>query len=285
MESSQAHSEPLVPIRRPGATGGSWRHFLDLVWLSAAAEFKRRYAQTRFGYAWTILDPLLLFGVLYAFFAGIVERFVGEIPNYPAFLLFSIMLFQFYREGTTGAMRSMFTGGGVIRKLSFPRLVLPLASILAATFILGINLCIALAFILATGVEVTLTWLLLPLLMVWLLALTTATGVLLSGIMVDFRDVARIWAVLLRTLFYASPVLYPIEVIPKEILFDALAFNPLAPFFVEARVWIIDADAPGWFETMGTGLRGFLPFIISVGIGVFAVVVFRRAARRAADNL
>jgi len=285
MEVSRADRPPLTPIRRPGATGGTRRQFWDLVWLSASADFKRRYAQTTFGYVWTILDPLLLFAVMYAFFATIVERFVGEIPYYPAFLLFSIMLFQFFREATTGAMRSLISGGGVIRKMSFPRLALPTASILAATMILAVNLVIAVIFILATGVPLTADWLFLPVLIAWLLLLTAAVGVLLAGTMVYFRDIDRIWRVVVRTLFYASPVMFPLELIPKEVLYDALAFNPLAPLFVQARVWLIDPSAPSWFGTMGTGITGFLPFIITLGICGLAVVVFPRAARRAADNL
>ena len=113
------------------------------------------------GYLWSLLRPLMLFGVLLFVFTQIF-RIGTDVPNYPVLLLFNIVLFGFFQEATTTAVTSVVAQEGIVRKTQFPRLVIPLAIVLTALFNLGLNLVVVFIFILAYGVDPMWTWLLLP---------------------------------------------------------------------------------------------------------------------------
>ncbi len=136
-------------------------------------EFKAGYLHTSFGYLWSLARPLMLFGVLLVVFTKIF-RIGSEVPNYPAMLLFNIMLFTFFQEATTNAVTSVVDQENVVRKMQFPRIVIPLSIVLTAAFNLCLNMIAVFVFILIYGVEPTWTWLGLPLILAALVVFTTA---------------------------------------------------------------------------------------------------------------
>jgi ABC-2 type transport system permease protein len=273
----------LRDVRGPSALGGGFRRTLDLLMLIAITEFKRTYFGTVLGYLWSIARPLMLFGVLLAVFTQIF-RIGAQVPNYPVLLLFDIVLFGFFSEATVTAVTSIVSQEGIVRKTQFPRLVIPLAVVLTTLFNLGLNLIVVFVFILAWGLDPTWTWLLLPVIVALFLALTIAVSMLVSSLYPRFRDVAIIWSVLSTLLFYATPVLYPIEVVPHP-FDDILLLNPLTPLFELARVWIIDPGAPGPVEAAGGPVGLLVPIAISLAVFVLAVWVFNREAPRIAEEL
>jgi ABC-2 type transport system permease protein len=273
----------LEEVRGPSALGGGWRRFLQLLWLTAVADYRRRYAGSALGYLWTLLRPLLLFGVLYVVITEIFGVFAG-VANYPVMLLLNIELIQFFTDATIIATYSL-EREGLIRKVTIPQVVMPLSSVLDSAFSLAAGLLIAFIWIIAYGVAPTATWLLFPLVLVALLAFTAAMAMLLSSLYVRYRDVAQLWPAIARALFYLTPVLYPIEVIPKGVLTTLEAFNPLAPLFVQIRAWVIDPTAPSWFESVDGAFLEITPIVLFVAICVLAVVVFDRRARSAAEEI
>jgi ABC-2 type transport system permease protein len=274
---------PLRPVAGPSAVGGGWRRALELLYLIAATDFKKHYFGTALGYLWSIARPLLLFAVLLTVFTQ-VFRLGSEVPHYPVLLLMNIVLFGFFQEATGVAVTSIAAQEGVVRKTQFPRVVIPLAVVLTSLFNLGLNLVVVFAFVLAFGVAPTWTWLGLPLLLAALIALTTAVSMLVSSLYPRFRDLAIIWTVLATVLFYASPVLYPLEKAPSG-LRDVLLLNPLAPLLALARKWVIDPDAPSPSALAG-GWVGLLPAVaIFAGTCALAVWVFGREAPRIAEEL
>jgi ABC-2 type transport system permease protein len=168
----------------------------------------------------------------------------------------------------------------VVRKTQFPRLVIPLAVVLTSVFNLTLNLIVAFVFILAFGVSPHWTWLLLPVLLLWLFVLATAMAMILSSLYPRFRDLAIIWTVAASALFYATPVLYPLQKISGTIG-KVVALNPLAPLFELARRWIIQPGAP----VAGGTARVLVPAVVSLGVCVFAVWIFNREAPRIAEEL
>jgi ABC-2 type transport system permease protein len=174
-----------------------------------------------------------------------------------------------------------------VRKTQFPRLVIPLSTVLTGAFNLGLNLVIVLVFIFAFGVDPTWTWLLFPVALLFLFVLTAAVSTALSVLYVRFRDVAIIWVVLAQVLLYATPILYPVTIFnespTKEHL---LMINPLAVIFEQVRVWILaEPQAPTAAEAAG-GWLGLLPALaIFVGLCAFAVWIFNREAPRIAEDL
>jgi ABC-2 type transport system permease protein len=273
----------LREIRGPSALGGGWRRSFELLSLIAVTDFKKAYFGTALGYVWSIARPLMLFGVLLAVFTQIF-RIGSEVPNYPVLLLFNIVLFGFFQEATVTAVTSIVSQESVVRKTQFPRLVIPLAVVLTSLFNLGLNLVVVFIFILAWGIDPTWTWLLFPIVLVLLFLLTTAVSMIVSSLYPRFRDTAIIWSVAATVLFYASPVLYPLEVVP-DTLADIIQINPFAPLLELARTWVIDPGAPGPVDAAG-GLVHLLPAIaIYVAVCALAVWIFRREAPRIAEQL
>ncbi len=278
-----AGTSELREIRGPSAFGGSPKRFLDLLWLTSLTEFRVRYIGSTLGYAWTILRPLLFFGVVFVVLRQLIG-FGADIKFYAGMLVLNIILFQYFSDATNRAVRSVSARENMVRKMQFPRIVIPLSVSLTAGWTLLLNLVAGFVLIMITGVRPHLTWLLLPVLLLALVLVTTSVSMILSVLFVRSEDVAQVWSVIARMLFYVSPILYPIELVPEE-LRTIVSLNPLAPIFVQARQWIIDPSAPGAVVGAG-GLAGLLlPLALIVALCVFAVWLFDREAPRVAEAL
>lgn len=280
---SVVETPQLREIKGPSAIGGGWRRFFDLLWLMAATEFKRSYFGTVLGYVWSLVRPLLLFAVLLFVFTKII-RLGSDVPNYPVLLLLNIVLFTFFAEATQNAVGSVVAQEGIVRKTQFPRLVIPLAVVLTALFNLCLNLIVVFVFILAWGVDPTWTWLLFPVALAALFILTTAVSTVLSVLYVRFRDVLIIWTVVAQVLFYTTPVIYPIEIVPESYQ-QILLTNPLAVIFEQVRVWVLDPNAPSAASAAGGAVDLVPAVVLFVATAIYSVWIFNRDAPRIAEEL
>jgi len=272
----------LRDVPGPSALGGGWRRSAELLYLIAVNDFKKTYFGTVLGYLWSLARPLMLFGVLLAVFTQ-VFRVGSQVPHYPVLLLLGVVLFGFFQEATVMAVTSIVSQEAVVRKTQFPRLVIPLAVVLTSLFNLLLNLVVVFIFILAFGVGPMWTWLLMPVILALLLGITVAVSMIVASLYPRFRDMAIIWSVLATVLFYATPVLYPVDKVP-ETLRDIILLNPLAPLFELARKWIIDPSAPGPVVS-GSYVQLVVSIALYAAICVFAVWIFRREAPRIAEQL
>jgi ABC-2 type transport system permease protein len=284
--SAEAQTTELREVRGPSALGGGPRRFFDLLWLMSVTEFKRVYFGTVLGYLWSLIRPLMLFGVLLFVFTKVFKIGSKEVEHYPVLLLLGIVLFTFFQESTTNSVTSVVAQEGVVRKTQFPRLVIPLSTVLTGAFNFCLNLIVVFAFVFAFGVEPAWTWLLFPFALALLFVFTAATSMALSVLYVRFRDVAIIWLVFAQVLFYATPILYPITAFHNETYEHILMINPLAVIFEQVRVWILaEPGAPTAVEAAG-GWLGLLPAaVIFVAVCAFGVWIFNRDAPRIAEEL
>jgi ABC-2 type transport system permease protein len=278
--------EPLElrDVRGPSALGGGWRRSWDLLYIIASTEFKRTYFGTALGYVWSLARPLLLFAVLLVVFTQ-AFHLGSQVSHYPVLLLLNLVLFGFFQEATGTAVPSIVSQEAIVRKTQFPRLVIPLSVVLTSLFNLGLNLIVAFIFLLAFGVPPMWTWLLLPVLLVALSIITTAVAMIVSSLYPRFRDIGIIWTVFATALFYATPVLYPLERVSHTLQEILILSNPLAVILTEARRWIIDPSAPSAADYAGGSLRLLIPFGIFVGVCALAVWIFSREAPRVAEAL
>jgi ABC-2 type transport system permease protein len=274
-------SSQLRDVRGPSALGGGWRRSLELLYLIAVTDFKRSYLGTALGYLWSLGRPLMLFAVLLTVFTQAFD--LGDrVVQYPVLLLLNIVLFSFFQEATTQAVSSIVSQESVVRKTQFPRLVIPLAVVLTSLFNLAVNLVVVLAFMLIAGVDPRWSWLLCPVVLLLLFVLTTAVATLLAALFPRFRDTAILWSVAVTALFYATPVLYPLELLSGW-LGDLIALNPLTPIFELARRWMIDPGAP--WPAAGGSWRLVVPVALFAAVCALAALVFRREAPRIAEEL
>jgi ABC-2 type transport system permease protein len=278
-------------VHGPSALSGDLRRFWSLTFTLARTEFKLRFFGSVLGYVWTLVRPLLLFGVLYVFFTEVAHVNNSKDPGerfYGAQLLASIVLFTFFAEATAGAVRSVVDRENLVRKIHFPRLVLPVSVVLLALFNLGLNLLVVMGFALASGVTPMLSWLELPLIVGTLVLFVAGVAMLLSALFVHFRDIQPIWEVISQVLFYASPVIISIQTVMAKLSSQALhiyMLNPLAVIFQQFRHAMITPATPSAGEVLGSwsALFGALAIVVVIFIAGFAV--FNRAAAKIAENL
>jgi ABC-2 type transport system permease protein len=284
------------PIRGPSALTADWSRFWHLTYNIALNEFKLRFFGSMLGYLWQLVRPLLFFAVLYVFFTKVADVSAGQGPSgkyYGAQLLGSIVLFTFFVEATAGAVRSVVDRENLVRKIQFPRLVIPLSVVLLAFFNLVLNLVVVLIFALVEGVRPMLSWLELPLIVAMLVIFSTGLAMLLSALFVKFRDIQPIWEVVQQVVFYASPVIIPITQVIKFISEEGLShtwldlymLNPLAVVFQQFRHAMITHATPSAGQVVGSWSALVWSLLIvgaSLGLGFY---VFNRSARRIAENL
>ena len=277
--------QELRPVRGPTALGGGRRRFFELLMLVSVTEFRQAYFGTILGYLWSLLRPLMMFGILLLVFTQ-VFRVGSDIENYPVFLLLNIVVFGFFQESTIAAVQSIVNQEGIVRKTQFPRLVIPLAVVMTALFNLGVNMIAVIIFVAAYGVDPMWSWLGLIPIITLLFIFTTAVSMIVSSLFVRFRDVAIIWSVAVTALFYGTPILYPFEVAEQVSPFfqDVILCNPLTPIFEQMRVWMVDANAPTALEITDTW-HLLVAGGIFVATCVYAVWVFNREAPRIAEEL
>ena len=208
------------PIRGPRALTNDWSRFWHLTYNIARNEFKLRFFGSILGYLWQLVRPLLLFGVLYVFFTQVAQVNNQNAPgqeHYGAQLLGSIVLFTFFAEATAGAVRSVVDRENLVRKIQFPRMVIPLSVVLLATFNLALNLLVVFGFAMIEGVRPMASWLELPLILLMLAVFATGIAMLLSALFVSLRDIQPIWEVISQILFYCSPVIISVETVREKV--------------------------------------------------------------------
>jgi ABC-2 type transport system permease protein len=276
----------LQQVSGPSALGGGPRRFFDLLWLMSMTEFKRIYFGTVLGYLWSLIRPLLLFGVLLFVFTKVFRIGSALVDHYAVMLLLGIVLYTFFQEASSNAVTSVVAQEGVVRKTQFPRLVIPLSTVVTGGLNLGLNLVVVLVFVLAFGVAPAWTWFLFPVALVLLFAFTATVSMALSVLYVRFRDVAIIWTVVSQVLLYMTPILYPVNAFENRTYEHLLMINPLAVIFTQVRVWILhEPAAPNAVDAAG-GWLGLLPAAaIFIGACIYGIWVFKREAPRIAEAL
>jgi ABC-2 type transport system permease protein len=250
----------------------------------AVTDFKLRFFGSLLGYFWQLVRPLLLFGVLYLVFTKFV-RIGSGVPFYPVVLLSNIVLFTFFAEGTA-AVTSMIDREGLVRKVQFPLLAIPLSTVLFGSFNLVVNGLAVLVFALASGVTPHWSWLEFPLLLAILWIFVFGLAMLLSALFVRFRDVKPIWEVALQLFFYGTPIIYAIETVHiSKGLQELIMCNPLAAILQQFRHAMIDPSAPSAAAAAGGTLRLLIPAAIIAVVFALGLRAFEREAPRAAESL
>ena len=255
---------------------------LDLVRELAITQFKLKYTGSVLGYVWSLLKPLMLFGVMYEVFGHLFHQ--DQYKDFPIQLLVGIVIWNFFGETTGTAMSSIASNGHLIRKASFPRVILVIASSLTALFTFLIN--IALIIIVAAplhGMDLGLRTLTVPLFLLELYVFTLGVSMLLASLFVFFRDLGHIWEVASLVLFYGSAVVYLFDtVIPKSVKPWA-SVNPIAQIIEDMRHALVTPTSKWMYGIVGwPSLLAYAVVVLAVGLGLFA---FNRLSPRFAEEL
>lgn len=248
--------------------------YRDLIYFFLLRQVTIRYKQTILGPFWVVLTPLLSM-VIYSFLFGTVARLPSNGIPYPIFAYSALVVWYFFSNGVGAANGSLVANAAMVKKVYFPRLLLPLVSVLTGAIDLLINFGILLLMMAAFGYFPTINVIWLPFFV--LLAGITALGIglLLAGLNVLFRDVGYFVSYLTRFWLYATPVVYARETLP-ETLQMVMFFNPMTPV-AEGFRWALlgVGDAPT--------IEIIFPILISVGLLFAGLVTFKRLERYFVD--
>jgi ABC-2 type transport system permease protein len=297
-QSAGAGTVESARVYGPSAFGGDVRRFVELTLTMARTDFKLRYFGSVLGYVWSLMRPLLLFGVLYVVFTHVFKLGKG-IPHYAVYLLTGIVLWTYFMESTVGSVQCLLAREGMLRKVRFPRMVIPLSVSLTALFNLAMNFIAVFAFALINGVDPKLSWLELIPIVSGYVVLATGVGALLSALYIPYRDIQPIWDVLSQLLFYLSPIIYIVAYLrtvgfEKLVLLSPIAMlNTQMGHAVIGYVPLHGASAksygPQAFPSAASAAGGFLHLLAPIAIlfGLFALGwwVFIREAPRVAEHL
>lgn len=266
-----------TPARVRSVTRG-FAYYRRTLGVIAHAEFKLKYTGSVLGYVWSILKPLLLFLMLYAVF-GHVFKLGSLSPYYPLSLLIGIVLFYFFNDATVLGMYSLVTRETLLRKLSFPRLIIPIAATLTAAITFLANLTVIGAFVGWKAIVPRVDWLLLIPLLLELYAFTLGVALILATVFVRLRDLGQLWELAVQVFFYASPIVYPVGFLPPWA--RSVAFlNPFTQVLQDVRSIVVYPDKPTNKITAADALAGagghVIPVLIALGFLALGVLLLRR---------
>ena len=198
--------------------------YRELLKTNVKKEIRGKYKGSFLGILWSFLNPLLTV-LVYAIVFPYIMRV--QVPNYLIFLIVAIIPWNFFTTCITTGCNCVWLNGGIIKKVYFPREILPISVILAGLVNFLISCVIILIFLLFGGVGFSIHLLWLPIIAIIQSALSLGLLFILSAINVYVRDVEYVVAFVINLLFYGTPILYTVDMFPKQISF-LLQINPLA---------------------------------------------------------
>jgi lipopolysaccharide transport system permease protein len=250
--------------------------YRELLYFLVWRDIKVRYKQTMLGVAWAIIQPFLTMVVFSVFFGRLAKIPSDGVP-YPIFSYAALVPWTFFAHGLTQASNSLVGSANLIKKIYFPRLAVPIASVTAGIVDFTLAFVVLIGMMLYYGIVPTINLIWTPLLL--LLALTTALGVSLwlSAMNVQFRDVRHVVPFLTQFWLFATPVAYPSSLLPEPWR-TVYGLNPMVGV-VEGFRWALlgTTPAPGPIVIVST--------LISLALLLGGLFYFRRLERTFADIL
>lgn len=236
-------------------------------------EIKNRYQNTTLGFFWSVLSPFLLAFVLYFVFNKVFK----SDQNYAANLVLGIMVWRFFAIGTTMCLQSIVSKASLVTKVYIPRHLLVLSTLLANLFTSILELIVMVPILFVITGRVPATAALFPLISVLYFWLVYGIALMLAALYVYFRDLAHIWDVIVNLLFFCSPIIYPLTVVPYELV-PFYMVNPMTQIIIIYRDVMVAGTLPS-LSCVGIIIGfGTLFFIV----GSFA---FQKMQRRFAEAL
>lgn len=254
------------------------REYAHLVWVLAKTDFRLRYQGSVLGYVWALLKPLAMFLVLNYVFSSLFVADRSGAQVYSLSLFTAILLWNFFSEGSAAALQALITKSQLVTKISLPRFTLILATTVNAAMVFLSNLIVLAAFFVYKSRVPSLEavgFFFLAFVLIYLLVL--AWGLLMAPLQVRYRDLGMIWEVLLPILFYATPVLYSLQMMPVHVQ-QVLLLNPVAFLIHFAKEGLVNNHFPEWWQ------MGVLIGSIAVCLA-FSVWAYRRLIRRVAEYI
>ncbi|MDO4850933.1 MAG: ABC transporter permease [Actinomycetota bacterium] len=273
MSSTDTHTRNAAPIEdtRSNRTTqvSELKHNQFVLTTLVGKDFKRKYRRSILGVAWSVLNPLLMMVVLTAVFS---YMFRFSIDHYPLYLILGQTMFAMMQNGTTEGMQSIINAAPMIKKIKIEKMIFPLEKVLFELVNFAISLVAVIAVALVLRVWPDINWLFLPLLLVYVTVFSMGLAMLLSALAVFFRDIIHLWGVVCLAWMYATPIFYPVDMLPAWML-TVEKFNPMYQYITYFRnifMWHTTPSLKINLVCLGMALLSF-------GVGFLA---FRKSERK-----
>lgn len=247
-------------------------------------DFKLRYQGSALGYAWSLLRPLFMFGILFVVFNYIFKIGKG-IPNYPIYLFIGIVLWNFFNEMTSQSLGSIVARGALIRKVRIPRWMIIVSTSVAALINVGLNMIIVVILATVSGLDFLNTSIYLPLFVLEVYIFALGVSLILAPLFVKYRDITYIWDVATQAGFYATPILYPLTLIKSTLILKLIFLNPMAQAIQGAREAFVTKDTITINEVYGSPAAILIPLAVVLVVLIIGVLYFKKEAPNFAENL
>ena len=251
--------------------------------------FKLRYQGSYLGVLWSVLQPLMLFTVMYVVFVKFL-KFTDGTPTFPISLLCGTCLWQFFTESTSMGMRSIVDRGDLLRKIHFPNYIIVAATTMGSMISLAINLGVVILF--GFFAHAHYTWRVITVIpsILQLYAISLGVALLLGSLYVYFRDIGHIWDVILQALFYATPIIYPLSMVQKNPEFswaaDFMMLMPTTQTIMDIRHNLLSPEyVPTIWTVVDNKILCPIPYVLSVLVLWLGVHVFRKYSAKFAEVL
>ncbi len=279
--STEAHLSPSQTITeiRPDRgwfdldLGAVWR-YRELLGVLVMRDLQVLYKQALLGAGWAILQPVFAV-IIFSIIFGYIVKMPSEGVPYPLFAFAGVLPWTYFAEAVRRSGTGLVTDSELVRKVYFPRLIMPLANVISPL----VDFCIAFVVLLIVmafyGIAPSWKMLIIPPLMMVAVLLSLSIGLWLAPINVRFRDIKHTLPFIIQIWMYASPIVYPLSMVPQE--WQALyALNPMVGVIEGFRWAVFDRGDPNF---MALGMSGAIITVLLIS----GLIFFRRMERTFAD--
>jgi lipopolysaccharide transport system permease protein len=248
--------------------------YRDLIWNLTITDLKIKYQSSALGFAWSLLNPLLMMLVLYVVFVNVFRM---NQDNFALYILVGLIAWMFLANGTTMAMGSIVGRPGLVTKIYIPRQILVLSTTLSCFISSLLEFCVLIPLLFIFGIKITPYILFFPVAHVVFFFIVYGVSLMLAAFYVYYRDLNQIWDVLIQLGFFLSPICYPLSTIPAKYL-SMYLLNPVTVLMEMYRNFLIYGIAPA-------PLSVIYLIIVATILVVVGMAVFKRLERRFAEEI
>jgi lipopolysaccharide transport system permease protein len=248
--------------------------YRELIRILTISDLKVKYQSSVLGFAWSLLNPLLMMLILYLVFSNV---FKANQEHFALYLLIGIVSWRFLANGTSSSMMAIVRKPSLVTKIYIPRQVLVLSTVLSSFVSSLLEFMVLFVLIMLFGVKLSPNILLFPFIYIIYFVLVYGVSLALAALYVYYRDLNQIWEVLLQLGFFLAPVVYPITTVPAQYL-NIYMLNPVTDIMQIYRDILLYAQTP----SLASIAFVMISAIISLTAGA---AVFKRLERRFAEEL
>jgi homopolymeric O-antigen transport system permease protein len=248
--------------------------YSELIKNLVSSDLKVKYQSSVLGFAWSMLNPLLMMLVLYAVFNNI---FRFEQEHFALYLLIGIIAWRFLANGTMTAMSSIVGKPSLVTKIFIPREVLTFSMAMSAFISSILEFAVLIPLLLILGVSLSFTVLLFPVIHILFFIMVYGVSLVLASLYVYYRDLNQIWDILLQVGFYLAPIIYPLSLVPEKYIFYYM-LNPVTRLMVMYRDILLYNTIPSALDFLIVAMCGLIFLIVGT-------MIFRKLSPRFAEEV